>query len=132
MSKLQDALRAIKVFNNHNLLTRFGGPDDVAVEYHPSPRGRLGYAQCDKTKVWSPRPHRDLKRDERGLGSVYQKEFLGNRKETFDRAIIWAAAALKVEFATSPFGGRVPKRVLDKAKEAALPKKRRTLTGEFP
>jgi hypothetical protein len=120
-SKFADDLRRLKVYNNWEVLRRFGTAQDVVIEYKPAPEGRLGYGTTDKTLVWSPRPNPHLKTPEqqRRMTSSHAQEFVGTRKATWPVALKWAYEHFPdVKFVPSPFGGHLPKRVVDAAKKA--------------
>jgi len=109
MSKLADRLNKMDIFNNHNLLQAFGGLKDVAVEYHRPPPGRLGWASFNGTTVWRP----PIK-NKPGV----KKEFYGKRSKSFPEAVKWATENAKYELVPGPFGGHIPKHILEKAKAA--------------
>lgn len=118
MSKLTDQLSAIKVYNNWELLARFGGAQDVTYEYSRASSGLAGIGETTGVTVWSPRANPKLEPPRR-LERFYSKVFHGKRSRSWPEAEAWLAVEFPgVEFVTSPFGGRVPKRVLDKAKAA--------------
>jgi hypothetical protein len=85
MSKLQDNLRFIGVFNAHILLSRFAEPGkDVACSYSP-PEPRA--CRCATAHVWSP----SHKTNPKGHWSDYGKmAFVGYKKESMPKAIAWA------------------------------------------
>lgn len=118
MSKLADQLRELKVFNNWELLMRFGAVGDVAIEYRRPPEGRLGWCQTRRTDVWSPRDHPKLERDTGGLSRGAKKTFSGNRAASFYIARNWAMEEFGHDYVPSPFGGHIPKHVLAKAQNA--------------
>ena len=112
MSKFADQLRALRIFNNWDLLRRFGAPGDVAVEYCvPDARS----VRCQRTRVWSTRPWDGLEKDP---GGSFSKEFLGKRAESWPSAVSWAEDTIDRELAPSPHGGYLTRRVVDKAREA--------------
>lgn len=115
VSKTANRLRRLNVHNNWELLRTFGGPYDVAVTYQPAPRGRLGMAESDKSRVWSPRRHSKL--ELKPLYRCSEKVFVGRRRDSFPQALAWAVETFKHEFVISPFGGRVPKHVVERAKQ---------------
>jgi hypothetical protein len=119
LSKLSEQLRAIKVHNNFEMLMRFGGADDVAIEYHRPAPGRLGWADSHRTTVWSPKANPKLPAPKRFALSVRgEKEFVGMRKLSFAGAVAWAVAQFGHKYVPSPFGGQIPVHVLVKAKAA--------------
>lgn len=109
MSKLADRLRKMDIFNNYNLLQAFGELNDVAVEYHRPPPGRMGWTESRGTSVWRP--------PMKGKPGV-TKEFHGKRSKSFPEACAWVTKNGKYELVPGPFGGHIPKRVLEKAKAA--------------
>jgi hypothetical protein len=118
VSKLAEALRAIRIFNNYDILRRFGDEKSVVIDYHARAEGRMGWATSSKSVVWSPRPHSKLEREPIG-GSTYRKEFIGNRSESYWLARNWAAETFGDEYVPSPHGGLIPKHVKHKAEQAA-------------
>lgn len=60
----------------------------VAVSYHPSPAGRAGWSQCNKSKVYSPFFKTDPGAHWQDYGS---KSFVGNRARSFEEAKAWAS-----------------------------------------
>lgn len=119
MSKLADQLRQLKIFNNHELLRRFGDQDCVAIEYHRPPAGRLGWCESCRTQVWSVFKNPKLS-VETALSSVFSKTFLGNRSESYYAARNWAMEQFGHDYVPSPFGGLIPKHLHHKAKRVAL------------
>ena len=116
MSKLADALRSIQVFNNYELLSRFGEPGCVAIEYRATvPRS----CEARRTRVWSPF-RTDGLTDGRQSSSVYEKDFIGGKDRTYWMARNWAMERYGHDYVPSPFGGLIPKHVHHKAKQAAL------------
>lgn len=113
MSKLADQLRILKIFNNWELLKRFGASGDVVIEYHSAERWSVY-----RTEVWSPLKHPMLSQSKRDR-DVGCKEFLGKRSETFQLAVNWAMLAFGHDYVPSPFGGYVPTHVRHKAEQAA-------------
>ena len=118
MSKLADALRAMRVFNDHALLMRFAADKQkaVCVLYDPSWTQTARPALC---RVWSP----FFETDPRAHWSDHGcKTFVGNRAESMPLALAWAQEKYGVsEWAPSPFGGaKVPKEIRDAAKRAVL------------
>jgi len=112
-SKLARQLQELKICNNYGLLTRFGKKQDVVCEYVL----RVPHAcTCNRTQVWSPRFKTDTKAPWYDYG---MKTFLGNRAESMPEALAWASQEYSItEWAPSPFGGKIPKTVLDRAKAA--------------
>jgi hypothetical protein len=113
MSKLADNLRALKIHNNHGLLTVFGDERDVWIDYVPP---EVRQVRAARSMVHSVH-HRT---DPNGHYSDYgAKSFSGNRAASMPCAIAWATEAYGItEWAPSPFGGKIPARVLAKAKAA--------------
>lgn len=117
MSKLSDALREQKIFNNWYMLIQFGGDMDVAVEYHRPAEGRLGWCDSSRTRVWSPRKNPKLG-GPTGLSREWVKNFLGIRKESLPAALAWASEEFREIYVVSPFGGYLPKHIILKAKKS--------------
>lgn len=115
MSKLANALREKHYHNNWELLVKLGGQDDVAIEYTARAPGRLGWTMTNKTDVWSPRPHSKLD-EPKGMSRTYAKTFLGVRKESWPVAIAWAIEQFGHVFVPSPFGGYLPRHLVEKAR----------------
>lgn len=126
MSKQSEALRAIGVFNTWNLLQRFAAPNrDIAVTYDKRPEGRMGMAQCDKSRVFSPSHQTNPKSAWYDYG---QKSFTGNRADSFPEAIAWATETYGItEWDTCPMNRntKIPK----EAKKAALAALKDTVKG---
>ena len=114
MSKLGEQLRAIGVYNNHNILVRFGDINDVAIEYYRPAEGRAGWCETRHTTVWSP--HKNPKLKVRGLRT--SKDFQGSRNESLPAAFTWASNEFGHTYVPSPHGGYIPKHVLAKIKAA--------------
>lgn len=114
MSKFSEQLRSLKIFNNFELLTKFGVSGDVAIEYHRPAPGRLGWCERPHTSVWSPIRHQKLERI-KPLSHTAGKEFNGLRAQSFSTALAWAKENFGYECVPSPFGGQIPKHVCDKA-----------------
>jgi hypothetical protein len=110
--KLADQLRAIRVFNNHGLLSVFGASGDVAIEYSSG-----GVWSVRGTTVWSPHPSSELSKPTI-RESGWHTRFIGKRAETFQLAINWAMERFDHDYVVSPFGGRIPQHVLHKARRA--------------
>lgn len=125
MSKMTNALNAIGLHNNHNLLTEFGGV--VAVEYRANPAGRLGYADCDKTTVFAVIKTAHLETTHIGNFTSHKREFVGNRRESFQEAVNWAEKTFGCTLVVSPFGGMVPQSTMERAKKSV---KDATIAGE--
>jgi len=117
-SKLKDALRAKRFYNNHDLLEHFGGPNSVVVEYTPAPSGRLGYAECDKTTVWRLTRH-VLFSDPLFRGQTFHRHFIGKRSVSLPIAKKWAKEIFGHPLVPSPFGGYVTEHVAKSAKAFA-------------
>ena len=114
MSKLADTLREMRVHNTHELLVRFRLPtvEAIACTYAPSEHWRT-----QKSEVYSPFGKTDANAAWYDYGC---KTFLGNRAASMPQALAWAEAQYGVrEWAPSPFGGYIPKAILDAAKKAA-------------
>jgi hypothetical protein len=110
--RLIDRFQAIKIFNEHNLLSVFGEKMDVVCSYHRAePRSPFG---C-YTSVWSPKFNTDPK------GAWFhhgQKSFSGRISESMPQAIEWATSKYGItEWVVSPFGrtAKIPASVLKKA-----------------
>lgn len=117
MSKFADKLRALNIYNNHDILKRFGKHGhDVYVDYDKAEsRGR-----CSHSTVYSPSHKTDPQSAWYDYGN---KSFVGNRKESLPKAMEWASDKYGIaEWAVSPFGGRIPQYVYDAAKEAVRSK----------
>lgn len=125
MSKFSDQLRLIGVFNNWELLKRFGDKNDVVIDYRRKPPGRMGICEYNNSSVWSPHKNKALPPKELSLVDHYEKKFPGNRSESMPEAVKWASQTLGHEFVSSPFGGMVPKPVREKAKAAINAAKRK-------
>jgi hypothetical protein len=123
MSKLSEQLREIKVFNNWDILVRFGDINDVVIEYTGRLPGRLAWANINSTRVWSPRANPKLDRPS-GAQTTCQKQFIGKRTVSMPAAINWAVTEFGHKFAPSPHGGYIPMHVLVAVKNAV--KKRKT------
>ena len=118
MSKFADALRAIRVYNDHELLVRFGQPRDVMLSYRP-PESRA--CRPAQTHVYSPRFETDPKSAWYDYG---QKSFGGNAKDSMPKARAWAAKQYgDQDWVASPFGRytQVPRRVVEAARKAVKP-----------
>lgn len=118
MSKLTDTLRTkAKVFNNYNLLTQFGTTEDFVVIFSRPDSGLAGIGCLHGTRVWSPKAHPKLNRSKTWGNNCVEKEFDGYRDRSMPEALAWIKAELgDPELIPSPFGGKVPKRVIDRAK----------------
>ena len=116
MSKLVEQFRTIRVFNNFDLLKKFGIGNDVAVEYYAKPPGRMGMCETNKTKVWSPFFPVDkevqvdiFKNPHRG------KIFYGKRAKSFPEALEFVEKTYGFKMVNSPFGGQVPENLMKHA-----------------
>jgi hypothetical protein len=127
MSKFSDHLRAVRVFNNFDMLKRFGTAGDVAIEYIRPAAGRLGWCEVRRTSVWSPYPHAQLSIE--GIKKHGEKQFFGNRAHSLPTALAWARKTFGGEYVPSPHGGYLPKHVVDKAR-AFVEKAGMTATGK--
>lgn len=116
MSRLADSLRAMSVYNDHNLLSRFSIAQRraVCVSYSPSESQSVS---CAQSQVWSPffKTHPDAHWSDRGY-----KSFVGHRNKSMPLALAWASERYGItEWAPSPFGGaKVPKEIRDAAERA--------------
>lgn len=122
MSKLSDALREQKIFNNWEMLVRFGGELDVAIDYHRPAEGRMGWCDVRRTTVWSPRSNPRLMGPKK-MRSGTEREFLGARKESLPAALAWASDEFREIYVPSPFGGYLPKHIVTKAKKGITAQK---------
>ena len=117
MSKLADALRAMRVFNDHDLLTRFAADRRMAVcvSYIPHEAQMVNAA---RSQVSSPFFDTDRNAHWSDNGC---KTFAGNRAESMPLALAWAQKKYGItEWAPSPFGrAKVPKEIRDAAERAA-------------
>lgn len=121
MSKLSDALNDIGVHNNWDMLRRFGNVTAVAVEYSKPPQGRLGWGRAQHTSVWAPsKKHPVVPLDDKWPHSHAVKRFTGPRRDSLPEAMKWVAVNIGGEFVPSPFGGYLPKAVVEKAKAEAV------------
>ena len=114
MSKLADKLRKMGVYNTHDMLTHFRvrGISPIACVYFPSETMRSG-----RSAVFSPFRKTDPDAAWYDYGG---KTFVGKRAASMPQALAWAEAQYGVrEWAPSPFGGYIPKAILDAAKKAA-------------
>ena len=116
MTKLGEKLRAIRIFNNWDILVRFGDINDVSIEYHRPAEGRMGWCETRHTRVWSPHQNPRLKIV--GLKSGTSKDFQGSRSESLPAALAWASNEFGHTYVPSPHGGYIPKHVLTKIKAA--------------
>lgn len=91
MSKLGDALKEFDIHNTYGLLLKFGiRGKDVAVIYHPyEPRGFSA-----ESVVESPTFKTDPKSHWSNHG---RKAFVGNKKESFPKAVKWAEETYEIE-----------------------------------
>lgn len=127
MSKFADQLRELKIFNNHGLLTAFGGV--VCVDYNPGSTGRMGVGDVPRSTAWSTQSRRPLQTEWVGDYASHSKEFIGKRAKTFQKAVEWAEKVFKCKLVVSPFGGRVPERTIKRARAAVASLKDQTVTG---
>lgn len=116
MSKLSEGLRAMGIFNTHELLKRFGVKGkDVAVSYCP-PLPRM--VQAARSYVYSPSHKTD---EQAGWYDYGRKAFIGKQAESMPRALAWASELYEIdEWAPDPTsrGSKVPKYVADAARAA--------------
>jgi hypothetical protein len=102
VSKLSEALRAKKVYNNWDAIRQFGSKNSVCVDFYP-PAHRADY---HKSIVWGP----------------HQKErwtFGGIKRVSFAKAMAFAEKKFGDKYVTSPFGGKLPEQIVKKLKEYA-------------
>lgn len=119
MSKLRDALKAINVHNNGDMLRRFGSKSDAAVEYFSPPAGRMGWGRFHHTQVRHPsKSHPVIPLDDKWPHRHAVKRFMGLRRDSLPEALKWVAANIGGDFVPSPFGGYLPKPVIDRARAA--------------
>ena len=116
MSKLSDALNALRVFNNHDLLVRFGEDRDVSVEYHAPDRRSIG---TPGAVVYSPRFATDPSAAWYDHGRKRFPAFGTTRHGATRQAQKWASEQYGIEhWAPSPFGGYVGAKVRMRAEAA--------------
>lgn len=114
---MADALHAIGVHNNWGMLAEFGDRLDAAVEYIRPAEGRGGWSRIQHTRVWARvKGHPVIPLGDKWPHSHAVKEFSGPRRDSLPAALAWATENLGCEFVPSPFGGYLPKHVVDKAK----------------
>ncbi len=111
---MQEALRALGVFNNHNLISKFSeNKRGVWIEYRTAQaRGifSASWAVCSPFRVVDPDAH--------WLANGAKRIREGNRFQP-EAAIVWASQYSGCgEWSRSPFGGWVPTAVLEAAKAA--------------
>lgn len=120
MSKLSEALRAKKIINHYDVLTKFGG---IVVEYWPSPGGRAGIGNPSHSVVWSLAAARGLeKRRSMYTGAItYYKQFLGRKDESFPLAVALAKEICGEDLVPSPVSSndRMPRSLRKKLEEFA-------------
>lgn len=124
-SKRATALRAIRCFNNYDLLKRFGDAATYAIEYHPyESNSYLGWC---RTYAWTAP---DKERRKYGCEMVYAParplEFHGKRAESWPAALAWVQEVSGHTYVASPFGGHIPEQVLQRALAAADNQKKGT------
>jgi len=116
MSKLGEALRALKVYNTWGLLEQFGtrGSTDIGIGYHKYERHSVGGS---KSVVFSPSHDTGQKSD--FWADYRRKTFTGDRRESFPKAVEWALKQYPAteEFVPGPFGDHIPKSVLKAARK---------------
>lgn len=117
MSKLQDQLREMRVFNTHGLLKHFALKGrDVAVVYHTAvPR----QCSCNHSVVYSPSHKTSPDAPWYNNGC---KSFVGQKSESVPLAIAWATEKYGItEWVTCPTdrSAKIPAEVLEAAKKAA-------------
>ena len=115
MSKLAQQFRSIGIYNNHNLLTKFGTLSDVVVEYHAPPPGRLGWCDSKKSLVWSPLFPVDPTAKDKFKNGVSAKYFYQKRSISFPLALEFAEKTYGQKMTNSPFGGKVPENLMKRA-----------------
>ena len=110
--KLEERFRAQRIFNIHELLSRFGtkGKNVGCTYYAAAFRG-----QCRKTSVYSPSFNTDP-------GDAWYnnkcKTFVGKAAISMPEAVAWASSTYGItEWARTPFNRKdmVPKDVMDAA-----------------
>ena len=116
MSKLAEQFRTIGIYNNHNLLNKFGTRSDVVVEYHAPAPGRMGWCDCKKSLVWSPLFPVDPTANSRKNG-LYAKNFYQKRAISFPLALEFAEKTYGQKMTNSPFGGKVSEDLMKRAME---------------
>lgn len=104
MSKRQDALRKMDVFNMHYVLSRFGerGVDDVGIDYRPrESRGVVsGSYALSPNHATAPNA---------AWYDHGKKTFYGNRSESMPKAMAWASERYGIAgWKPGPFGGKIP------------------------
>lgn len=100
-TKRADALRACKIYNNHDLLVRFGDETTHCIEYST---GAFTFAG-QRTTAYGPG----------GRGAT----FIGKRAISWPQALMWAQEKTGHTFVASPFGGAIPEHVLQRAETEA-------------
>lgn len=116
MSKIADQLRELRVFNTHEILSRFGakGLDVAALYVTPSARSVMARA----TMIYSPSHQTNPNAAWYDNGC---KSFVGTKEKSMPKAIAWASEKYGItEWATCPFdrSAKIPAEVLTAAKEA--------------
>lgn len=116
MSKLSEALRAKDIFNDHNLLVRFGKHgQNVGISYSPTDNSRGGtYAH---TSVYRPGFKTDPNAHWQDHGC---KTFNDKAAVSIPQAIAWATERYKIDkWVPSPFdrNDKIPEYVLIAAKK---------------
>lgn len=99
-SKRAERLRAIRVYNNHDLLVRFGATAHC-IEYYTGEFQHTGR----HTTVYSP--------------GAMGAQFTGKRAISWPQALMWAQEKTGHTFVASPFGGAIPEHVLQRAEAEA-------------
>ena len=123
--KTIDALRAMKVYNTHELLLRFDATQmPVACQYVPASLGN----PVGGTQVWSPRFATDPKAH---WTHATRKLFTGKRSVSMPAAVAWATTKYGItEWAADPTD---PNTKISKAvRDAALAAVRDHLKGAAP
>lgn len=110
MSRFAEQLRAIQIFNNHNMLSQFGKRNDVCVSYSPRARIKGCYSI-----VWAIHRNPKLDKPTRWSSVPAEKIFYGPRHRSMAPAREFVAKVLRLELAPSPFGGYLPKQVVARA-----------------
>jgi hypothetical protein len=118
VSKLADQLRAARIYNDHDMLSRFADKGrDVCVSYRAGDRWHYS-----KSSVYSPSHHTGGDEHWQNHG---KKSFSGMRLQSLPLALEWASKKYGIdEWVPSPFGGYIPAEVLKRAKKfvASQPK----------
>lgn len=103
---LKEHLYRCGVHNTHALLRQFGDSGrDIAISYQRAPYGRMGFATCNETRVWSPSFKTELNGPYYNHGA---KTFIGNKADSMPLALAWAAEKYGIaEWASDPLNVNV-------------------------